>query len=141
MDIRFICVGKLKSKELQILVHDYLERLQHYASARCIEVKDSTPQEESKALLKKSEATFRVVLSEEGRQYTSVAFATFMKSLTKDVSFIIGGPEGLSPDVKKHADILLSLSTMTLPHELTRVILMEQVYRAYTIIKKERYHK
>lgn len=141
MNITFVSVGKIKNQELASLFRSYLDRLDHYASVKSIDVKDSTLQKESKLLLEKSQGTHRIVLSEEGKQYTSVEFARFISNLAKDISFIIGCPEGLSPEVKKNADFLLSLSIMTLPHELCRVLLAEQVYRAFTIINKDKYHR
>jgi len=141
MQIRLLCVGKLKNKQVAALFEDYIGRLQHYTKAQRIEIKDSNMREEGKLLLKKSENTFRVLLAEDGKEHTSNSFAIFLKNLTEDTSFIIGGPEGVSDEVKKNADETLSLSSMTFPHELARVFLAEQLYRAFTILNKGSYHK
>lgn len=141
MELMIVAVGKLKNNEFKALVEDYVKRLEHYATIRCLEVKDSNVRDEGRALLDRSEGTYRIVLDERGQQITSVAFARMISNLTKDASFIIGGPEGLSEEATKKADLLLSLSRMTLPHELCRVLLAEQVYRAYTLINKEHYHR
>ncbi len=141
MKICFVCVGKLKNKQVTTLFAEYIGRLKHYTKVQCIEIKDSNMREEGKLLLKKSENTFRVLLSEDGRERTSNSFASFLKNLTKDTSFIIGGPEGVSDEVKKNADEVLSLSSMTFPYELARVFLAEQIYRSFTILNKMSYHK
>lgn len=141
MQINLLCVGKLKNRQVAALFEEYIGRIQHYTKVQCIEIKDSNMREEGKVLLKRSENTFRVLLSENGRERTSNSFASFLKNLTKDTSFIIGGPEGVSDEVKKNADEVLSLSSMTFPHELARVFLAEQLYRAFTILNKGNYHK
>lgn len=141
MKIRFVYVGKLKQGELATLFHEYAERIKHYVPIHCLEIKDSTLHKEAKELLEQSAGTFRIALAAEGKQYSSEDFARLIQRMAKDVSFLIGGPEGLSLEVKKKSNLLLSLSLMTFPHELTRVLLAEQVFRSCTIMHCENYHR
>lgn len=157
--INIICVGKLKEKYLIAAVDEYSKRLQRYCRFNITELKDEpTPdnpsereraivlEKEGKRILEKIPPSAHVTaLCIEGRQSTSEAFAeSFSSSALSGISqkvFIIGGSMGLSDEVKKRADAALSFSPMTFPHQLMRVMLCEQIYRAHTIINGEKYHK
>jgi len=159
MKITFITVGKLKEKHMIAAVDEYAKRLSKYAKFTIVEVADEPAKE------KLSHAEERIVLKQEGErilksikesgyviataiagtQMTSEAFAEKIIKLSVDghshIYFIIGGSLGLCASVIKRADFLLSFSKMTFPHQLMRVVLAEQVYRAFRIISNEPYHK
>ena len=143
MNIKFIAVGKVKDPLFAAKIEDYVKRLQRFAKVTLVDVKDSTPEKEAKALraFLAKERAYKFVLSEEGRQYTSLQFAEELSALQRDMLFVVGGSEGLSADVKRAADRVLSLSPMTFVHEMAKMFLIEQVYRAFTIQAQGKYHK
>ena len=148
MKIRIIAVGKLKEKRLSEVINEYINRIKYDAKLEIIEVKDSNVEEEGKKIEQAIE-TIKVpkyvfILSEEGSQFDSIRFSEKIKQLSADnrtIVFVIGGPFGILPEVKVRADFLLSLSKMTFTHEMCRLFLLEQIYRAASIIKKRNYHK
>ena len=152
--ITLVSVGKLKKEQWRAAQDDYLKRLLRYTTLTLTEVKDyvgkGSPdtvaiEKEGKALIDASkDARFRVALSIRGRQMDSLDFAATLQQWYETygtVAFLIGGPLGLSRDVLKTCHYELSLSRLTLPHELARILLLEQLYRATTIINKHQYHK
>lgn len=159
MKIDILCVGKVKESYFNDAVSEYSKRLQRYAQIRIIEVKDEmTPQQASEKVeeqIKETEGSrlsryfdenaYKIALAIEGKQLTSEELSCFIQQ--KEVSgfshiqFIIGGSLGLTEDIKKRADYQLSFSKMTFPHQMMRVILLEQIYRAYRIKNNEPYHK
>lgn len=159
MKITILCVGKLKEKFMRDAVNEYTKRLSRYVKLEVIEVADEkTPdhaslKEEELIREKEGERLLRhikgddhvIALAITGVQYDSVAFSRrldgFGMSGKGHVVFVIGGSLGLSEQVLGRADEELSFSKMTFPHQLMRVILLEQIYRAYRIIRGEPYHK
>ena len=159
MKITIIAVGKVKEKFYRDAVSEYEKRLGRYCKLEMIQVEDEkTPDKSATSLdeaVKRKEAerilkyvredAFVVALEIRGKAYDSEEFARYMESLaTRGIShiqFIIGGSLGLHEDVCKKADLTVSFSKMTFPHQLMRVILLEQIYRAYRIINGEPYHK
>lgn len=159
MNISFVTVGKLKEKYLKQGIAEYVKRLSAYAKIEIIEVPDekapedlsaaqmeAIKQKEGERILSKISAdAYVVALAIEGKQYSSEQFASFLEKLAtygrSKVAFVIGGSLGLSNEVLKRADEKLSFSKMTFPHQLMRLILAEQVYRAFRIIRGEPYHK
>lgn len=159
MNITLLCVGKIKEAYYREALAEYVKRLSKYCRLNVIEVADEqTPDKASDievaAILKKEEerilskipANSHVIsLAIEGKSLDSVAFSSLIDDLgisgKSNICFIIGGSLGLSDNVKSRSDMLLSFSKMTYPHQLMRVILTEQIYRAYRIIKGEPYHK
>ncbi len=159
MKISLICVGKLKEKYLSAGVEEYSKRLGRYCNLEIIELADEkTPDHGSNALeemVKKKEGerilkvlkeeSYCIALAIEGIQLTSEELATKLDTLgvagTSHISFIIGGSLGLSREVLKRADYKLSFSKMTFPHQLMRMVLLEQIYRAYRINNNHSYHK
>lgn len=159
MNIRIICVGKIKEKYFTQGILEYLKRLSRYAKVEIMEVGDEkapenlSPAEE--ALVKKREAdklskhfrenAVRIVLAIEGETQTSEKFADTIDQLglsgQSQIDFVIGGSLGLDSSIIEQADLLLSFSAFTFPHQLMRLILLEQIYRAFRIIKNEPYHK
>lgn len=159
MNIKIIAVGKIKEKYLQQGIAEYLKRLSGYAKVEIIEVGDEKAPENMSAAQEEQvkakeeeriskyikEGTFLIPLAIEGKEYTSEGLARFIANLgvkgKSDITFLIGGSLGLTDSLLKKGDQLLSFSKMTFPHQLMRLILLEQVYRSFRIIKGEPYHK
>ncbi|MFI3200932.1 MAG: 23S rRNA (pseudouridine(1915)-N(3))-methyltransferase RlmH [Eubacteriales bacterium] len=159
MKITIICVGKVKESFYRESIEEFIKRLSRYCNLSIIEVSDEhTPdglsQVEEELLLKKEgeriqkhckEEAYKMVLTIDGQQCDSVGFATHLKQLgtygTSHIQFIIGGSLGLWKEIIEQADEQLSFSKMTFPHQLMRVILLEQIYRGFRIMKNEPYHK
>ncbi|MGB5946844.1 23S rRNA (pseudouridine(1915)-N(3))-methyltransferase RlmH [Paenisporosarcina sp.] len=159
MNIAIISVGKLKEKYLKMGIEEYTKRLGSYAKIDLIEVADEkAPENLSDAdmeIVKKKEGerilakigvdTYVIALAIEGKMKSSEQLADDLQSLMtygrSKVAFVIGGSLGLHEDVMKRSDEKLSFSKMTLPHQLMKLVLIEQVYRAFRIIKNEPYHK
>lgn len=158
MSVRVIAVGKLKDSWQRGAVDEYVKRLSRYMPLEIVEVKDlPEPDKPSEALQKKvllqegqsilqkiKERDFAIALAIRADAPDSIAFAEklaswFLKG--RDIVFVIGGSLGLSEAVLARADARISLSNMTLPHALARVVLLEQLYRAARINANERYHK
>jgi 23S rRNA (pseudouridine1915-N3)-methyltransferase len=140
--IKLIWVGRTKERFLQEGVASFARRMERFSSLKVVEVKDSNVEEEGERILKALGDDHAVVLDVKGRELSSEEFSSFIKKNSdKNIAFVLGGAEGLSPDVKERADFLLSLSKMTYTHEMARLILLEQIYRSYTIIKGICYHK
>lgn len=153
MKITLIAVGRLRDKNWKKLAREYHDRLKHYRPVDLVDVRESSatrPQErqaeEGRALLDAvPDGAVFVALDERGDELESEKFAAWVEERmvrgTRHLVFAIGGPEGLSDEVRSRADLLMSLSAMTLPHEMARVVLAEQLYRAMTIIRGEPYHR
>lgn len=151
MKLTFLSVGKDRSGLFSPGVDEYVKRLSHTAKVSVLELPESrasgekAKEEEGEALLAKlSSRDVLVALDERGKALSSVDFAKWLgrqQDGGKDVAFVIGGDEGLSEAVRKKAGLVLSLSAMTLPHRLARLMLVEQVYRGFSILRGEPYHK
>jgi 23S rRNA (pseudouridine1915-N3)-methyltransferase len=153
MKVRIIAVGRLKEPHWKSACDEYLKRLRVYATVEIVEVADrDISSDPARAMASEGADILRalpdgsrvVALDLGGRQMTSERFADWfsdgMLHGASDVTFVIGGSAGLAPEVLDRADALLSLSEMTLPHQLARVVLLEQVYRAFRIMRNEPYH-
>ncbi len=138
MKLCLITVGKTHIKELEESIRDYSKRINRYHSFEFIETSD----EKLEKTLEKFERVY--LLDEKGYEYRSVDFAKFIdKHLVmgvKNIAFVIGGPYGFTETIRNTSDGEISLSKMTFPHDLVRVIFLEQLYRACTILKNEKYH-
>lgn len=159
MKISIICVGKVKEKYFRDAIDEYGKRLSKYCKIEIIEVADEkTPdgagtalEEQIKAkegqriLEKIKEDSFLCTLEIQGKKMTSEKLAAWMEQLAvtgkSHITFVIGGSLGLHESVTKRSNLALSFSDMTFPHQLMRVILTEQIYRAFRIINREPYHK
>lgn len=159
MKITLICVGKLKEKYLKMGIDEYRKRLGRYCTLEIIQLPDEkTPDNASSATnnaIKKKEGerilkflkddSYCIVLAIDGKMLSSEELADHMEKLfvtgKSHISFVIGGSLGLSDEVLSRANYQLSFSKMTFPHQLMRVIFLEQIYRAYRIINNEPYHK
>lgn len=147
------CVGKLKETYMQAAVADYVKRLSRYAVMNTIEVPESNDasadkriEKEGEALLKRIPAQSRVIaLDLHGKEMSSEQLAEYISDQTvegcSDFTFVIGGSDGIARSITSKADVRLCLSRMTFPHQLTRLILAEQLYRAMKINNGEQYHK
>ncbi|HFI0256784.1 TPA: 23S rRNA (pseudouridine(1915)-N(3))-methyltransferase RlmH [Streptococcus suis] len=159
MKIKLITVGKLKENYLKEGIAEYVKRLGRFSKIEMIELADEkTPDRSSQAekeqILRKEaeritgkigERDYVIVLAIEGKQYASEEFSKLLADATirgySDISFVIGGSLGLDPVVKKRANLLISFGKLTLPHQLMRLVLVEQIYRAFMIQQGSPYHK
>lgn len=143
MLIKIVVIGRLKDRALQARCDEFAKWLGPYAKLEIRELPDSTIEREGKAILKeldRERGAAVVVLSEEGREFTSTAFASVLGNFNRKVVFVIGGPYGLDPAVKARAELLWSLSKLTFTHEIARFLLFEQLFRASSILRGGSYH-
>ena len=149
---KLICVGKIKEKYLKEAINEYQKRLSKYTKLDIVELKDITyddidkvKKEEGENILKNIKNTDNVIILDiNGQELTSAELAKKIEKLEQqnsDLTFIIGGSYGLSEEVKQRANYSLSFSKLTFPHQLFRVIFLEQLYRTYKIRNNESYHK
>jgi len=154
--LRLLCIGRLSERWLQQGAEEYTRRISRYLSFESVELREGAGggthgdirfgrEEEGERLLRKiSPQAFVVILDEGGKPLHSEAWAEFfadkMLHGITEIVLVIGGAYGLSPAVKERGNLILSLSAMTLPHQLARVVLLEQTYRAMTILRNEPYH-
>ena len=159
MKITCVVVGKIKEKYFTDAIKEYSKRLSRYCKLEIVELADEkTPdgaseaeelairEKEGERILKAlKDDAYVIALAIEGKMLDSVELSRKIESLgiggTSHIAFVIGGSLGLAPAVMKRADYALSFSRMTFPHQLMRVVLLEQLYRSYRIIKHEPYHK
>ena len=159
MKVKIIAVGKLKEKYLRDGIAEYGKRMSRFAKFEIVELADEkTPDNASAAqnqqimekegeriLAKISERDYVIVLAIEGKQLSSEAFSQVIADATlrgySDIVFVIGGSLGLADKVKKRANLRLSFGLLTLPHQLMRLVLSEQIYRAFMIQQGSPYHK
>ena len=150
MKFRFVWIGKTKDKNWKTLQDEYLKRLSHFVKCEVTEIKDSLKHEgaeiEGKRILEMlNPKTFAVVLDVSGRAISSHQLSAELDRWQtvghKEITFIIGGFEGVSDAIRERADYLLSLSFLTFTHEMARVVLLEQLYRGYSILKGFPYQK
>lgn len=159
MNIRIVCVGKLKEKYLKEACDEYVKRLTKYCRLDIIELKEAKLPEnasladeekvkidEGKAILSKLfEKEYVITLEVLGKQLSSIELAKKISNLgvsgNADIAFVIGGSLGLSEEVSKRSNFSLSFSKLTFPHQMMRVLVLEQIYRAFKIARNENYHK
>ena len=143
--MKIICVGKLKENYLKDATNEYLKRLSKYTKIELIELKDSNIHDEADLILKNiNDKDFVITLEIEGNTLTSKELSQKIESWlinNSNITFVIGGSDGLDEKVKKRSNYKLSFSNLTFPHQLFRVMLLEQIYRSYKIINNETYHK
>jgi 23S rRNA (pseudouridine1915-N3)-methyltransferase len=155
MKLRLLWIRSSADAELSAVLERYLNRIKHFFPIEVTEVAPprgrqnatdgSIIRAQSAGLISAIPRGFTVVLDERGRSMDSLKFAKWLERLTMEqphgVTFVLGGDVGLDDSVRERADLLLSLSAMTLPHQLARVVLLEQIYRACTLIRNIPYHK
>ncbi len=149
--IKIIAVGTIKEDYFTGAIKEYSKRLSPYTKLQIIQVPDEkcddkTKKREAVSILKNIKDTdYCITLEIKGKKFSSEQFAKKIEDLGiqghSDLSFVIGGSLGLDESVLKRSDLAISFSDMTFPHQLMRVILLEQIYRAYKIIRNEPYHK
>lgn len=143
--IKVICVGKVKERYLRDGISDYEKRISKYHKISIIEVLDSNINEERDRILKYiGDKDYVITLEIDGKEMSSMMLAdkidkTFITN--SNITFVIGGSDGIHNDIKNRSDFALSFSKFTFPHQLFRVILLEQIYRCFKIINNETYHK
>ena len=143
LKIDILCVGRLKDRAFENRCREYLKWLSPYARIRLTELADSDKEKENAALLRRLEKNEGavIVLSEDGQQFTSRGFAAKLEGFSAgQMTFVIGGPDGLLPEVKKRGTLLWALSSLTFTHELARLLLCEQLFRAVSILRGGHYH-
>ena len=143
--IKIVCVGKIKEKYLRDAISDYEKRISKYHKINIIEVEDSNMKEESIRILKNiKKDDFVITLEINGNVISSMEFANKIDKLfitNSNITFVICGSDGIDDIVKERSNYSLSFSTFTFPHQLFRVILLEQIYRCFKILNNETYHK
>lgn len=151
--IKLICVGKIKDKNLKALIEDYCDKIRHYHKLEVIEVRDEPIRdneisvlntEADRVLSRIDESDHVILLDLHGKACDSMAFAAKMDKLFIShprICFVIGGSLGLGEALVRRADERLKLSDMTFLHQITRLIILEQIYRAFKILNNETYHK
>ena len=142
MLFKLVVVGKIKDPHYQAKINEFLTRLNVFGKVEVVELKDDSIEKESLAILKtlESEKGWVIVLDERGANITSVELAKKMNDCDRKIVLVIGGAFGFTDDVRKRADYLLALSKFTVTHEMARLIAVEQLYRACTIIANKKYH-
>lgn len=159
MKISIICVGRVKESYIKDAINEFEKRISRFANIEIIEVKDEKiPDKMIDSDLKKilklegdkinkhiKKDTYVIALSIEGEKYTSLEFARKIQKLgiegNSNITFIIGGSVGLSDEIIKNSDLKFSMSNLTFPHQIARLLLLEQAYRSFKIINNETYHK
>jgi 23S rRNA (pseudouridine1915-N3)-methyltransferase len=154
MRLHFVWIGKTRDRNCASLVGDYLDRIRRFVPSDVSELKGQAgitdenrviAVESVKLLTALGRDDFIILLDEHGREFSSGELAEFIavkqQAGVKRLAFVIGGAAGVNDEVKKRADLQLALSRMTLTHELARVILLEQIYRAFTLLSGFPYHR
>jgi 23S rRNA (pseudouridine1915-N3)-methyltransferase len=143
-EVSLIVIGKIKDQAILSIITDYIHKLNFDIRLSVIELKDSDKTGEAKKItdiLKKDPSQHTIAMSEEGKEFTSEQFARYLERAGRKITFVIGGPFGLDDEVKKHSRDCISLSRMTFTHDFARMFLLEQIYRAVSIVKNRGYHK
>lgn len=149
--IKIICVGSIKEKELTALIQEYLKRISKYTKIEIVEIPDynydikDTLKTEGELILKHiSTKDFVITMEIDGKELDSIALSEKIRTTyitNSNITFVIGGSYGLDGSVKERSNFKLSFSKLTFPHQLFRLILLEQIYRSFKIINNETYHK
>jgi len=142
--IRIIAVGKLKDRRLADLCDDYRRRLRPYARLEVTELRDQGPEREGRQMLDLLGGTsgheYVVAMDEKGRDLTSREFSSVL-GRHGSMAFLVGGADGLITEVRQRADLVMGLSHLTFTHEMARMLLLEQVYRGFSILRNLPYHR
>lgn len=143
--IKIISIGKIKEKYLKDGIEDYLKRITKYHKINLIELPDSNIDSEGNEIIKYlNNKDYIISLAIEGTNFSSEELSKKIDNIfitNPNITFIIGGSNGIREDIKKRSNYLLSFSKMTFPHGLFRLILLEQIYRSFKILNNETYHK
>lgn len=145
--VNIICVGNLKEKYWKEAASEYQKRLQKHCELNIFEVKEAGFENESALIINKinqNPKEFVILCDIFGQKLNSEKFSDLLSeniNQNSGITVIIGGSDGVNNEVKKRADLLISFSDFTFPHQMFRIILLEQIYRAFKIMKNEKYHK
>lgn len=150
--IRIICVGRIKEKYLSDAILEYSKRIKKYTNLEIIELNDSSIENSKLALRQEAvlinkhikDKDFVITLEIDGNELSSIEFSKKIDQiqiLNSNIVFVIGGSYGIDQQIKNRANYKISFSRMTFPHQLFRIILLEQIFRAYKILNNEKYHK
>lgn len=152
LDVTILAVGKIKEKYFAEAISEYAKRLKPYASLKFVELGSIAFKEFSREKAKNDEGKkitsyldrngdkYAIILDERGINFSSQKFSKYLQELNKPIVFVVGGAVGLSKEVLERADYIMTLSSFTLPHELARLVLVEQIYRAVAIASNKTYH-
>jgi 23S rRNA (pseudouridine1915-N3)-methyltransferase len=144
MKIKIAWIGKTKSKAIDALTDDYLARISRYAPAEAVVLRSQEEILPKFGASAKGGKSTLVLMDSRGKEFSSEAFAGFLQNYLDrnplPLVFVVGGADGFDATVKAKAEHVISLGKMTLPHELARIVLLEQIYRAFTILKGHPYH-
>ena len=142
MLIKVLVVGKMKDRAFRERCEEYWKWLTQYAKLEVKELPDSTKEKENAAILREleKERGWVCALSEDGKEYTSRQLAAKLGAIDRKIVLVIGGPYGLTPEVKARAEEVWALSKLTFTHEMARLLLSEQLFRAATILNGGSYH-
>ncbi|MBL8150625.1 MAG: 23S rRNA (pseudouridine(1915)-N(3))-methyltransferase RlmH [Blastocatellia bacterium] len=153
MHLQLLWVGKTKDRRIAELISDYLQRLSKYAKYELKQLREVKATDKRKVIEAEADlildtidlSSYKVVLDENGQQFTSEQFAATLEKLqirsVRELVFVVGGHFGLSERIREQADLLWSLSSLTLTHDMARLLLAEQLYRGYTILNGHPYQK
>ncbi|HRT68975.1 MAG TPA: 23S rRNA (pseudouridine(1915)-N(3))-methyltransferase RlmH [Bacilli bacterium] len=153
MDIKVIVVGKIKENYLQVGIEEYKKRIKLFCNLQIIEIKEITAADSYKNLKEEAKTILNNIKKEDyvitleilGNSLDSVELAKFIQNhylySSRVLTFVIGSSDGLDEEVKKRSDYQLSFSKLTFPHQLMRMLFLEQIYRSLTIINNQKYHK
>ena len=144
--IKIVCIGKIKESYLNDLINDYKTRISKYHKIDIIELKDNNIKSESDEIINTiNTKDYNILLDINSKEYSSLEFAKFINNtftnINSNITFIIGGSNGVDDRVKNIVNHKISFSSLTFPHGLFRGILLEQIYRSFKIINNESYHK
>ena len=143
--IKIICIGKIKEKYFISALEEYIKRLSKYTKLEIIELPDSDIKKEKELILKNiNYKDYNICLAIEGKEYSSLELAKHLDktlSINSNITFIIGGSDGIDEEIKNSVNELISFSKLTFPHQLFRIFLLEQIYRCFKINNNETYHK
>ena len=144
MKLKFIFLGKKNPSVFDSVINNYINRLNHYVKSECIFLNDkSSIKLEQKILIKIGSRDCLIVMDELGKSFNTLKFSKLIQKTTlnyNSIIFLVGGAYGVSEKIKNKSHYILSLSEMTLPHMIARLILVEQTYRAFTIFNNHPYH-
>lgn len=155
MNIYIVCVGKIKDKYIIDGISEFKKRMQAFANLEIVELKEFSKEDNIQLSIKKESDellktlsklnSYEILLDLNGKEFDSVAMSNYIENLktkgVSSISFIIGGSDGVNEELKKKADLKLKFSNFTFPHQLIRLILMEQIYRWFSISNNIKYHK
>ena len=141
--VKLVAIGKMRDRLFDTRCGEFLNRLNAYGKCEVTILPDSNPVNEGKAIIReldRDKNALVVALSEEGKELSTKEFSTFLGGIDRKMVFVIGGPFGLTDEVKQRADQLWALSRMTFTHEMARMIFLEQLYRALNLLNGGSYH-